>query len=240
MGLKVVTVHIPRGKSLSNGADCTDGTIVRLAAPLDEWDGATIINFEVSTDDTPNYHVLLNSEAELIQVPGQGWLQHIDPRHRGAGSELVQSSIGHAGKSGRAERRSRLFVRAADDRSRACGDQKIKAAPKRLIFAIRFTEQLKTTSEVFLMAPRLCLIIPMDEIHGGGGGWPARPDHGLPPFPSHPIAPGGGGGGGGWPAYPDQGLPPFPAHPISRTGEAWWRRRRRRASLAPDLQSAVS
>jgi hypothetical protein len=68
MALKVVTVHIPRGESVSNGADCTDGTILRLAAPRDGWDGANI-SFEVSTDDSPNYHVLLNDEAELIQVP---------------------------------------------------------------------------------------------------------------------------------------------------------------------------
>lgn len=68
MALKVVTVHIPRGESVSDGADCTDGTIIRLAAPRDDWDGANI-SFEVSTDDSPNYHVLLNAEAELIQVP---------------------------------------------------------------------------------------------------------------------------------------------------------------------------
>ena len=68
MGLKVVTVHIPRGESVSDGADCTDGTIIRLAAPRDSWDGANI-SFEVSTDDSPNYHVLLDNEAELVQVP---------------------------------------------------------------------------------------------------------------------------------------------------------------------------
>lgn len=68
MALKVVTVHIPRGKSLSNGADCTEGSIIRLAAPRDDWDGANI-SFQVSTDDSPNYHNLLDSEGEEIQVP---------------------------------------------------------------------------------------------------------------------------------------------------------------------------
>ena len=68
MGLKVVTVHIPRGESLSNGADCTDGSIIRLAAPRDGWDGANL-TFEVSTDDSPNYHILLDRDGQLIQVP---------------------------------------------------------------------------------------------------------------------------------------------------------------------------
>jgi hypothetical protein len=68
MGLKVVTVRIPRGESVSDGADCTEGTIIRLAAPRDSWDGANI-SFEVSTDDSPNYHVLLNNEGDEVQVP---------------------------------------------------------------------------------------------------------------------------------------------------------------------------
>ena len=68
MALKVVTVHIPRGESLSDGGDCTAGSIIRLAAPRDAWDGANI-SFEVSTDDSPNYHVLVDSGAEVIQVP---------------------------------------------------------------------------------------------------------------------------------------------------------------------------
>jgi hypothetical protein len=68
MALKVVTVHIPKGESLSNGADCTDGSIIRLAAPRDGWDGANV-SFEVSTDDSPNYHILQDRDGELIQVP---------------------------------------------------------------------------------------------------------------------------------------------------------------------------
>jgi hypothetical protein len=68
MALKVVTVHIPRGESLSAGGDCTAGTIVRLAAPRDGWDGANV-SFEVSTDDSPNYHVLVDGDGEVIQVP---------------------------------------------------------------------------------------------------------------------------------------------------------------------------
>jgi hypothetical protein len=68
MTLKVVTVHIKKGESLSDGADCTEGTILRLAAPRDAWDGANI-SFEVSTDDSPNYHVLLDSKGELVQIP---------------------------------------------------------------------------------------------------------------------------------------------------------------------------
>jgi hypothetical protein len=52
---------------------------------------------------------------------------------------------------------------------------------------------------------------------GGGpiypGGPPARPDQGLPPYPAHPIAPGGGqppGYWGGSNPHPDQGLPGAP------------------------------
>lgn len=68
MALKVVTVHIPKGESLSNGGDCTDGSIIRLAAPRDRWDGANI-SFQVSTDDSPNYHDLVDKNAAEIQVP---------------------------------------------------------------------------------------------------------------------------------------------------------------------------
>lgn len=68
MALKVVTVHIRRGEALSDGADCTDGSILRLAAPRDHWDGANI-TFQVSTDDSPNYHDLIDSEGEAIQIP---------------------------------------------------------------------------------------------------------------------------------------------------------------------------
>jgi hypothetical protein len=68
MSLKVVTVHIPRGESLSDGADCTEGTIIRVAAPRDGWDGANI-SFEVSTDDSPNYHALIDVNGEDVQVP---------------------------------------------------------------------------------------------------------------------------------------------------------------------------
>jgi hypothetical protein len=68
MALKVVTVHVPRGKSLSDGADCTEGTIIRLAAPTDGWDGANV-SFEVNTEDGDKYHVLIGTNGELIQVP---------------------------------------------------------------------------------------------------------------------------------------------------------------------------
>ena len=68
MSLKVVTVHIPRGKSLCDGADCTEGTIIRLAAPRDHWDGANL-TFQVSTDDSPNYHELIDKTGEEITVP---------------------------------------------------------------------------------------------------------------------------------------------------------------------------
>ena len=56
------------------------------------------------------------------------------------------------------------------------------------------------------MAPRLCLIIPMDEI-GGGGGQPGVP--GVPGVPTQPIYN---------PPYPDHSLPPYPAHPIAPGG----------------------
>lgn len=46
---------------------------------------------------------------------------------------------------------------------------------------------------------------------------PPYPDQGLPPFPSHPIAP---GGQPGEPAHPDHALPPFPSHPIVIPPEA--------------------
>ena len=68
MSLKVVTAHIPVGESLSNGVDCTEGTIIRIAAPTDGWDGANI-SFEVNTEDGPKYHVLVNSAGDLIQCP---------------------------------------------------------------------------------------------------------------------------------------------------------------------------
>ena len=70
MTLKVVTVHIPRGESLSNGGDCTQGSIIRLAAPTDGWDGANI-SFEVNTEDGEKYHVLMDKDGEVIQVPVQ-------------------------------------------------------------------------------------------------------------------------------------------------------------------------
>ena len=68
MPLKVVTVHIPRGESLSDGADCTEGTIIRLAAPRDAWDGANL-TFQVSTDDSPNYHELIKGDGDEVTIP---------------------------------------------------------------------------------------------------------------------------------------------------------------------------
>ncbi len=82
---------------------------------------------------------------------------------------------------------------------------------------------------------------PDNTLPGGQGGYPSQPiyhpghpDHGLPPFPSHPIAPGGSGGqpshpiyhpghpDHGLPAHPDQGLPGGsggqPSHPIHIPG----------------------
>jgi hypothetical protein len=67
MVLKVVTVHIKSGESLSDGADCTKGSIIRLAAPRDAWDGANL-TFQVSTDNSPNYHDLVDSSGRAIQV----------------------------------------------------------------------------------------------------------------------------------------------------------------------------
>ena len=65
---------------------------------------------------------------------------------------------------------------------------------------------------------------PDNTLPGGQGGYPSQPiyhpghpDHGLPPFPAHPIAPGGGQGGYPshpiyHPGHPDHGLPsnPYP------------------------------
>lgn len=68
MALKVVTVHIRPGESVSEPADCTEGTIIRIAAPRDDWDGANI-TFEVSTDDGDYYHALVDSNGEEIMMP---------------------------------------------------------------------------------------------------------------------------------------------------------------------------
>lgn len=95
------------------------------------------------------------------------------------------------------------------------------------------------------MASYLALITVLSGGGGGGGNypdntlpgpqpppgypshpiyWPPYPDNSLPPFPAHPIAPGGGRPPGYpshpifYPPYPDQGLPPFPAHPIAPGG----------------------
>ena len=71
-------------------------------------------------------------------------------------------------------------------------------------------------------APPGILPHPDQGLPGGQGGHPSQPiyhpghpDHGLPPYPSHPIAPGGGQGGRPsqpiyHPGHPDHGLPPFP------------------------------
>lgn len=84
--------------------------------------------------------------------------------------------------------------------------------------------------------PQMYWIIPVEGGHpdnslpGGQGGRPSQPiyhpghpDHGLPPFPSHPIAPGGGQGGQPsqpiyHPGHPDHGLPPFPSQGLPGQG----------------------
>ena len=72
---------------------------------------------------------------------------------------------------------------------------------------------------------------PDQGLPGGQGGYPSQPiyhpghpDHGLPPFPSHPISPGGGKPPGRpsnpiyHPGHPDHGLPAFPDNALPEGG----------------------
>ena len=92
---------IAAGESLSDGADCSAGTIVRITVPQ-EFTPANL-TFQVSSDGN-FYNDLFNSNGEEITVVAKPQHRHRRPRGLDQIDQLHQVQIGHARLSGRGRR----------------------------------------------------------------------------------------------------------------------------------------